>query len=166
MLSGITAGSVAAIIAVLVSLPLRSPSDTLLNSASVALAALLAGVVAGLLWLAMGRFDRRTVYFLAVWTVLFVPVGHCGGAFWAVATGSFCGFCGAAGGNSLRGNRGADRGHSPLPSSFKVVAGGNCGSRGPGHWHRAGQPDGPGKRSAGTAAPGFLGSSRRFVNQG
>ena len=73
MLSGITAGSVAAIIAVLLSLPLRSPSDTLLNSASVALAALLAGVVAGLLWLAMGRFDRRTVYFLVAWSVLFLP---------------------------------------------------------------------------------------------
>ena len=74
MLSGITAGSVAAIVAVLVSLPLRSPSDTLLNSVSVGLAGLLAGVVAGLLWLAVGRTQRRTAYFLAAWTVLFVPV--------------------------------------------------------------------------------------------
>ena len=73
MLSGLTAGSVAAIFAVFVSLPLRSPSDTLFNSASVALACLLAGVVAGLLWLAVGRFQRRPVYFLAAWTALFVP---------------------------------------------------------------------------------------------
>jgi uncharacterized protein with PQ loop repeat len=73
MLSGVTAGSVAAIVAVFVSLPLRSPSDTLLNSASVSLACLLAGVVAGLLWLAVGRTQRRGVYFLAAWTVLYVP---------------------------------------------------------------------------------------------
>ncbi|MDE2937794.1 MAG: hypothetical protein OXR67_02590 [Chloroflexota bacterium] len=73
MLAGLTAGSVAAVIAVLVSLPLRSPSDTLLNSASVALACLLAGLAAGLLWLAAGRTPRSTVYFLAAWTVLFVP---------------------------------------------------------------------------------------------
>ena len=73
MLSGLTGGSVAAIIAVLVSLPLRSPTDTLLNSASVALAGLLAGLVAGSLWLAMDRTQRRTVNFLAAWTVLYTP---------------------------------------------------------------------------------------------
>ena len=73
MLSGLTAGSVAAIIAVLVSLPLRSPSDTLLNSASVALAAVLAGLAAGLLWLAVGRTQRRTAYFLVAWSALFLP---------------------------------------------------------------------------------------------
>ncbi len=73
MLAGLTAGSVAAVVAALVSLPLRSPSDTLLNSASVALACLLSGLVAGLLWLAVKRTGRPTVYFLAAWTVLFVP---------------------------------------------------------------------------------------------
>ena len=74
MLYGLTAGSVSAIIAVLVSLPLRSPSDTLLNSASVSLACLLAGVVAGLLWLAVGRTQRQTAHFLVAWTVLYIPV--------------------------------------------------------------------------------------------
>jgi len=74
MLAGLTAGSVAAVVAVFVSLPLRSPSDTLLNSASVSLACLLGGAVAGLLWLAVGRTQRRTAYFLAAWTVLFVPL--------------------------------------------------------------------------------------------
>ena len=74
MLAGLTAGSAAAVIAVLVSLPLRSPSDTLLNSASVALACLLAGLAAGTA-VAGGAagLQRSTVYFLAAWTVLFVP---------------------------------------------------------------------------------------------
>ncbi len=73
MLAGLTAGSVAAVIAVLVSLPLRSPSDTLLNSASVALACLLAGLAAGALWLAVRRSSRPAGYFLAAWSVLFLP---------------------------------------------------------------------------------------------
>ena len=73
MLAGLTAGSVAAVIAVLVSLPLRSPSDTLMNSASVALACLLSGLVAGLLWLAVRRSSRPTVYFLVAWSALFLP---------------------------------------------------------------------------------------------
>ena len=73
MLSGLTAGSVAAVIAVLVSLPLRSPSDTLLNSASVALACLLWGLAAGLLWLALRRSRRPVTYFLAGWSALFLP---------------------------------------------------------------------------------------------
>ena len=73
MLAGLAAGSVAAVIAALVSLPLRSPSDTLLNSASVALACLLSGLVAGLLWLAVRRSQRPTVYFLAAWSGLFLP---------------------------------------------------------------------------------------------
>ena len=73
MIPGLTAGSVAALIAVLVSLPLRSPSDTLLNSASVALASLLAGVLAGVIWWVLRDSRSRGVYFLVIWTVLFVP---------------------------------------------------------------------------------------------
>ena len=73
MLAGLTAGSVAAAMAVLVSLPLRSPSDTLLNSASVALACLLSGLAAGALWLAVRQSSRPTAYFLAAWSVLFLP---------------------------------------------------------------------------------------------
>ena len=73
MTAGLTAGSVSAVLAVLVSLPLRSPSDTLLNSASVALAGLLAGVIAGAIWLAMSRSPSSTVLFIVVWTVLFLP---------------------------------------------------------------------------------------------
>ena len=73
MLAGLTAGAIAAVAAVLASLPLRSPSDTLLNSASVALAALMAGALSGLLWLALRRTDRPALWFLAAWTAIFLP---------------------------------------------------------------------------------------------
>ena len=73
MFSGVTAGSIAAIIAVLVSLPLRSPSDTLLNSASVTLAGLLSGALAGLIWVVLRRTRSRTVYFLVIWSAFFLP---------------------------------------------------------------------------------------------
>ena len=73
MTAGLTAGSIAAIVAVLVSLPLRSPSDTLLNSASVALGGLLAGAVAGLIWQVVGRSSKRYIYFGGAWAVLFLP---------------------------------------------------------------------------------------------
>ncbi|MDE2778863.1 MAG: hypothetical protein OXI91_04195 [Chloroflexota bacterium] len=73
MFAGLTAGAVAAVAAVLVSLPLRSPSDTLLNSASVALAALMSGAVSGLLWLALRRTGRPALWFLAAWSAIFLP---------------------------------------------------------------------------------------------
>ena len=73
MTPSVTAGALAAIVAVLVSLPLRSPSDTLLNSASVALAALLAGVVAGVIWLAWRNSPSRTARFLVTWSAMFLP---------------------------------------------------------------------------------------------
>lgn len=74
MTPGLTGGAVAAVVAVLVSLPLRSPSDTLLNSASVALAALLGGVVAGIIWLAWRNSPARPARFLVTWSVVFLPV--------------------------------------------------------------------------------------------
>ena len=73
MSSGLLAGSAAAIIAVLVSLPLRSPTDTLLNSASVALASVLAGALAGALWWAFRGSNFRSVRFLVIWTLVFIP---------------------------------------------------------------------------------------------
>lgn len=71
MRAGIIAGSVAAIAAVLLSLPLYSPSDTLFNSASVAAGSLVAGVVAGLLWNALPAGPRRLRRFVSAWAVLF-----------------------------------------------------------------------------------------------
>ena len=50
MRAGLTAGALTAIVAVLVSLPLHSPLDNVFNSATVAIATLVAGIAAGLLW--------------------------------------------------------------------------------------------------------------------
>ena len=74
MIPGLTAGALAALVAVLVSLPLRSPSAVIFNSASVCLAALMAGVLAGILWLAVRRSARPVSYFLALWSGIFLPV--------------------------------------------------------------------------------------------
>ncbi len=50
MRAGLTAGAVAAMVALLVSLPLHSPLDNLFNSATVAIANLIVGCIAGLFW--------------------------------------------------------------------------------------------------------------------
>ena len=50
MRTGLIAGSIAAMVATLVSLPLRSPSDAILNSATVAVGVLTVGLVAGMAW--------------------------------------------------------------------------------------------------------------------
>ena len=50
MRAGITAGSISAVVAAIVSLPLRSPDDILMNSATVVIGALLAGLSAGIVW--------------------------------------------------------------------------------------------------------------------
>jgi len=49
MLIGLLAGSIAALVATVISLPLHSPDDAFFNAASVTLGALIAGVVAGAL---------------------------------------------------------------------------------------------------------------------
>ena len=74
MLSGLTAGAVAGIVAALVSLPLRSPSAVLFNSLTVCLAALLAGMLAGAIWWVCRRSRRPVVYFVVVWSGIFLPL--------------------------------------------------------------------------------------------
>ena len=62
--AGSGAGAVAAIIAVLVSLPLESPDDIVLNAASVGFGALGLGFVSGIAWHRYGSddmFNRRYV---------------------------------------------------------------------------------------------------------
>ena len=71
MIAGLTAGSIAAIVAALVSLPLRSPDDALLNTATVVIAALIAGLAAGALWRYSARSKRRHTVFAGVWTAAF-----------------------------------------------------------------------------------------------
>ncbi len=71
MRAGLAAGSIAAIIAVLVSLPLHSPVDSAFNSATVAVACLVLGAIAGVLW---NRLGEKPLLVNGVLVVLFVVV--------------------------------------------------------------------------------------------
>ena len=75
MNAGITAGALAAIVAVLVSLPLKSPDDSLLNSASVAVASLIVGLISGLMWKMLVNTEGRPKKFGILWGVSSVTVG-------------------------------------------------------------------------------------------
>ena len=75
MNAGITAGALAAIVAVLVSLPLKSPDDSLLNSASVAVAALIVGLISGLMWKMLVNTEGRPKKFGILWGVSSLTVG-------------------------------------------------------------------------------------------
>ena len=72
MRGGLIAGSIASVVAALVSLPLHSPEDLLLNSATIVVATVIAGGVAGLLWRALTNSSRRWPLFLALWALGFV----------------------------------------------------------------------------------------------
>ena len=75
MNAGITAGALAAIVAVLVSLPLKSPDDSLLNSASVAVASLIVGLISGLMWKMLVNTEGRPKKFGILWGVSSLTVG-------------------------------------------------------------------------------------------
>ena len=66
MLIGLAAGSIAAIVVALVSLPLNSPVDNVFNSATAGLASLIVGIVASWLWVRFAANPRRVVYYVAV----------------------------------------------------------------------------------------------------
>lgn len=71
---GLIAGSVAAVAASLVSLPLHSPNDLLFNSVTVSVAAIALGIAAGAAWSRLAGTKRPTLYFsllLAAGLVLF-----------------------------------------------------------------------------------------------
>ena len=62
--AGLLIGSLAAVVTALVSLPLHSPHDGLLNTASVVLATLIVGVIAALIWRYLPDIQPRFwVYF-------------------------------------------------------------------------------------------------------
>lgn len=63
MRAGVIAGSVAAVAASLVSLPLHSPNDLLFNSATVSAAAIALGIGAAAAWSRLSDTKRRTLYF-------------------------------------------------------------------------------------------------------
>ena len=68
------AASIAAIAAVLLSLPLRSPHDTLINSATVAIVTLLVGAGAGLVWDRLAESANRLRNFAIVMAVALAVV--------------------------------------------------------------------------------------------
>ena len=74
LFAGLAAGAVAAVVASLVSLPLRSPDDIFANTASVTVGALLAGLFAGYAWWAARRrrspFDTFVVWIAALFAVV------------------------------------------------------------------------------------------------
>lgn len=74
LLAGLTAGSLAGIVAALVQLPLRSPDDIVLNSLTVVLAALVAGLAGGALWYALRGQQSPERAFLAVLAAAFLLV--------------------------------------------------------------------------------------------
>jgi 4-amino-4-deoxy-L-arabinose transferase-like glycosyltransferase len=74
MYAALLAGSIAAIVDALVSLPLRSPDDALFNSATVVVGALLSGVAAGAVWRLLANSRNRRARFALIWTLCFVPV--------------------------------------------------------------------------------------------
>ena len=71
ILAGLTAGAIAAIIASLVSLPLNSPLDSVFNSATVAVAAIGVGLLAGALWLWL---STRILWYGTILAALFLAV--------------------------------------------------------------------------------------------
>ncbi len=71
--AGVIAGSIAAIVASAVNLPLEAPTDTLFNAATVTMAALLAGAMAGLLWRGLeSNLRRQPLFALAVFIAFVV----------------------------------------------------------------------------------------------
>jgi hypothetical protein len=72
--AGVTAGSVAAIVASVVNLPLEAPIDTLFNAATVTMAAVLAGAIAGLLWRGLGSNRRRQPLFALAVVAAFIVI--------------------------------------------------------------------------------------------
>ena len=71
---GLIAGSVAAVAASLVSLPLRSPNDLVFNSATVSVAAIALGIAAGATWLRLAHTRRPTLYFSLLLAAVFIVV--------------------------------------------------------------------------------------------
>ncbi|MEE8473640.1 MAG: hypothetical protein V3S82_10775 [Dehalococcoidia bacterium] len=65
--AGLVAGSIAAIAAALASLPLRSPDDILLNSATVVVGTLVTGLAAGSIWRILPHDRSRPRRFVLWW---------------------------------------------------------------------------------------------------
>ena len=67
MTQGLTGGAVAAVVAVLVSLPLHSPNDALFNTLFIAIGSIAVGFVAGVLWTVLARRRNPRLTFFLLW---------------------------------------------------------------------------------------------------
>ena len=82
--SGLIAGAIAAIPTILASLPIKSPDDIMLNSITISLGVLLAGVMAGISWGIFSTARKRPyvlyvlsilgIYFLVVFTSVAIEI--------------------------------------------------------------------------------------------
>jgi polyisoprenoid-binding protein YceI len=85
-LVGIIPAAIAAIVAALVSLPLKSPDDAILNSGTVTIGALMAGLAIGGAWVAFGA---RPAVYAGIVAAAFAAALAIAGVFEAQLSGSF-----------------------------------------------------------------------------
>ena len=74
MTQGLTGGAVAAVVAALVSLPLHSPNDALFNTLAVAIASLVVGLAAGVLWSLLPGGHSPRLRFGLLWLIAITVV--------------------------------------------------------------------------------------------
>ena len=74
MHAALIAGSIAAIVDALVSIPLRSPDDALFNSATVVVGTLICGAAAGVIWRRQANSNNPQTRFAIIWALCFVAV--------------------------------------------------------------------------------------------
>ena len=74
MTQGLTGGAVAAVVAALVSLPLHSPNDALFNTLAVAIASLVVGLAAGVLWSLLSGGHSPRLRFGLLWLIALAVV--------------------------------------------------------------------------------------------
>ena len=74
MTQGLTGGAVASVVAALVSLPLHSPNDALFNTLAVAIASLVVGLAAGVLWSLLSGGHSLRLRFGLLWLIAIAVV--------------------------------------------------------------------------------------------
>ena len=74
MTQGLIGGAVAAVVAALVSLPLHSPNDALFNTLAVAIASLVVGLAAGVLWSLLPGGHSPRLRFGLLWLIAIAVV--------------------------------------------------------------------------------------------
>ena len=71
MIQGLTGGSIAAVAAALVSLPLHSPNDVLFGTAPIVAGSLLLGLAAGVVWTRLASGPNPRSRFALIWLAAF-----------------------------------------------------------------------------------------------